>query len=705
MNIGRPELYTLTLFFSAGIAIIVALVAWRRRSAPGARGLAYTGCALALWSLVAGSQWAFTDGSPSVPLLALRLLGLHLSPSAALILVLDYTDAWTDRERRLSWLLLVEPVLITLAALTDPWHHLFLAGTAPSMRVLTGGPLFWFASAYAGSLMVITLLVLGRRFMQSQGVYRQQAGVVLIAMLLPTFVTTTELTGAPLLRDSSPMPFAYTVTVLLLAFALFRLGLFEIVPVAHDRLIASMSTGVVVFDQLQRVVDINPSARTLTGLTGQHLGQSPEEVFARWPQTIPRLRALIAEGTGLAELRSAPGETLIIEASVSDVHSRDGARVGSTVTLRDVTARALLAEELQRRSDELAAALQRSSLVFSALNEGVLLLDGHCRLLSSNGAAERILGAQLTGLEGSDVATLLPVLPICELAARAAVGAESLTETVRTADDRVLLVEAIPVCESSSHDTQMLLVIRDETARSASERMQRDFVANVSHELQTPLTGLSLLADTLPRILDDDPGQVPGFVRRLSSETRRLVKLTNDLMTLARIEDPGAPASSSAHEVDLAWIAERAVEHTAVFALAKQQHVTVQAPNQAVVIGDETILEAMVRGLLENALRYTPEGGAITLSITDEVDGHGAGWIALHVSDTGPGIPEPDQERIFERFYRVDKARSRSTGGHGLGLSIVRQAAQLHGGSVSVQSTPGAGSTFTVRLPASKPQR
>lgn len=701
MSATPGNLFTLALFLSAGVATIVMVVAWRRRSAPGGLGLSLLGAALAFWSLASGLQWAFTDGAPSLFWLAARVLGLHLSPSAALVLVLGYTDRWTLENRRLARLLLVEPVLTTLIVLTEPVHGLFLGGQVPGVRLLSGGPVFWIATAYAGSLMLAALALLGRRFWGSRGVYRQQSGVLFIALLVPTFVMTTELTGAPLLHEFSPMPFAYTASTLLMTFALFRLGLFEIVPVAHDRLIASMPTGVVVFDALERVVDINPSARALTGLSGNRLGQPLEEVFALWPGAAARVRERLAAGTGIEELRRTDGSARIVEASVADVRSRDNTRVGTTVTLRDITARALLAEELQRRSDELAASLQRSSLVFGALSEGVLLVDAHCRLLSSNGAAERILGAHLMGLEGADVVPLVPVLPVCDLAARATSASGPLTETVLTADGRVLLVEVIPVCEASSRETQTLLVIRDETARSASERMQRDFITNVSHELQTPLTGLSLLAETLPRVLEDDPGQVQSFVRKIAGETERLVKLTNDLMTLARIDDAGFSVSRRSAKVDLAWIAGRVVEHTAMLASARQQHVSVLVPDEAVVIGDETGLEAIVRGLLENALRYTPEGGSITVSITAEQDADGDGWVVLQVSDTGPGIPEADQERIFERFYRVDKARARATGGHGLGLSIVRQAAQMHGGSVAVTSTPGQGTTFTVRLPAS----
>jgi two-component system sensor histidine kinase SenX3 len=241
-------------------------------------------------------------------------------------------------------------------------------------------------------------------------------------------------------------------------------------------------------------------------------------------------------------------------------------------------------------------------------------------------------------------------------------------------------------------------VIRDETARLSTEQMRRDFVTNVSHELKTPLAGLSLLAETLKHVVHEDPVQADVFLERLSGEVKRLNELTKDLLTLSRLEDESSEAQVRA-EVDLGRLAEEVVAEMKPQADAKQQELTVNAAKPASVIGDEVALRTLIRNLLDNAVRYTEPVGHIAVTVTVETGADGRSWAVLAVKDDGIGIPQAEQRRIFERFYRVDKARSRESGGTGLGLSIVRHVAARHGGRVEVTSTLGSGSTFTVRLP------
>ena len=211
------------------------------------------------------------------------------------------------------------------------------------------------------------------------------------------------------------------------------------------------------------------------------------------------------------------------------------------------------------------------------------------------------------------------------------------------------------------------MVLHDNTERVRVERLRKDFVANVSHELKTPLAGLSLLGGTMARALDDDLETARDFAARLEEEVRRLTVLVDDLLDLS--------FQTRAHE--------RGIE------------LEIDALVPAPVRGDQVALSTLVRNLVDNALRYTEPGGrvAVTTTILD-------GRVSVTVEDDGIGIPRDDRERIFERFYRVDKARSRRTGGTGLGLSIVRNVAQLHGGTVKVESAVGVGSTFTVEFPA-----
>src|ERR687894_762510 len=223
-------------------------------------------------------------------------------------------------------------------------------------------------------------------------------------------------------------------------------------------------------------------------------------------------------------------------------------------------------------------------------------------------------------------------------------------------------------------------------------KIRRDFVANVSHELKTPATSLKLLAESLEETLEEDPVQARLFAAQLKKETERLAQLITDLLDLARLE--------SQEQIDYPGVVDvRGVLMTVLARMrrvARKKDITLQWKRfgkaaQYTVRGDETQLTSMFTNLVDNAIKYTPSGGRV--EVTGGMDGS---EIIIRVSDTGIGIPEGKLPRIFERFYRIDKARSKATGGTGLGLSIVRHVAQNHGGRVTVESTPGEGSVFTV---------
>ena len=231
-------------------------------------------------------------------------------------------------------------------------------------------------------------------------------------------------------------------------------------------------------------------------------------------------------------------------------------------------------------------------------------------------------------------------------------------------------------------------------------KIRRDFVANVSHELKTPATSLKLLAESLVEIMDEDPDQARFFAEQLKNETDRLAQLITDLLDLARLESEEGVQNPALVDV-------RSMLMTVLARLrppARLKNITLSWKDSSdaapyTVRGDETQLVSMFANLGDNAVKYTPPGGRVEVS-----DESNESEIVVRISDTGIGIPQKSLTRIFERFYRVDKARSKETGGTGLGLSIIRHVAENHGGRVTVESVPGEGSTFTVNLPAVKPE-
>lgn len=688
-------LYAIAFVLSAAISLFVAVSAWRKRPAPGAFGLALLCFGQFQWSAAYALQWMFTDHSASTFWFLVRFVGLQITPTAILIMVLGFTGRTRWLNARVLALLAIQPVASFMIALTDPLHGLYLGGLEPALKIIDGGPVWWFNIAYSYSVMLFAAGLIVARLVR-QRMYRLQTSVVLVAVMLPVVHFLVQLTGVDLLPRVNSVPFTFTITGLLEWFALTRLGLFRVIPIARDQLVEQMADGIIVFDASRHIVDINPTAARMTGVTSTCIGKTADEAFPEYAETIAALRAGLETGKPTT-VRSGFGNGGTMEVTASEVLGGDKSRLATLVTLRDITARTRAEAELKTRSDELASALERSRSILAAMSDGVLLVDADTRILEGNDAAGSILDLSAREVRGATVRDIMPSLHAEEQARAAMRTGMACTTTHALAGGRSLIVEAIPLREgSSATSARTLFVIRDETERLAAERMQREFIANAAHELQTPLTGLSLLAETIPRALEKDPVNAAGFISRLSVEIDRLVRMTRSLMTLSRVDD-AIPGHSD--RIDLSQTVAEEMADAGLRTAETDRTLLADIAPGLVVAGDELDVRVILGNLLGNAIRYTDEGGHIRVQLTAEDHDADGRYAVLRISDTGLGIPEGDLDRIFERFYRVDKARSRRTGGAGLGLSIVRGAVDRLGGTVSVESALGMGSTFTVTLP------
>ncbi len=237
----------------------------------------------------------------------------------------------------------------------------------------------------------------------------------------------------------------------------------------------------------------------------------------------------------------------------------------------------------------------------------------------------------------------------------------------------------------------ILLLADDRTEITRTEEIRNDFVANVSHELKTPVGAISLLAEALEASPDDEEA-VRRFAKRMHKESTRLAALVQDIIELSRLQ--GANVAQQAHPVDINTVVAEAVDRSQLPAESKNIEIVVGGRTDAMVYGDQDLLVTALRNLIDNAIRYSPENTRVGVGVRAR-----DGLVAVSVTDQGEGLSPEDQERVFERFYRVDSARSRHTGGTGLGLSIVKHVMANHGGEVTLWSQPGQGSTFTIRLP------
>ncbi|MFB7876514.1 sensor histidine kinase [Nocardia sp. NPDC056064] len=245
----------------------------------------------------------------------------------------------------------------------------------------------------------------------------------------------------------------------------------------------------------------------------------------------------------------------------------------------------------------------------------------------------------------------------------------------------------------SREETSFVVLFADDDSEQARmEATRRDFVANVSHELKTPVGAMSLLAEAMLESADD-PEAVRHFGSRVLAESRRLGKMVTELIALSRLQ--GAEKLPDLAVVDVDTVVQQAVDRSRTAAEAAGITVSTDRPSGLEVLGDETLLVTALSNLVENAIAYSPQGSHVSVSRSLRGD-----HVAMAVTDRGIGIAKEDQERVFERFFRSDKARSRSTGGTGLGLAIVKHVAANHNGEITLWSKLGTGSTFTLRIPA-----
>lgn len=338
-----------------------------------------------------------------------------------------------------------------------------------------------------------------------------------------------------------------------------------------------------------------------------------------------------------------------------------------------------LAAEAVGDSTSEAIRLRRA---LDTLTQGVVIVDEHGETVFSNRTASALMG----GRHGDAIAARA----VQELLESTPFGASEERTIELYGPPRRTLVVRTESIDNGSRSLGTIAIIDDISERRRLEEVRRDFVANVSHELKTPMGAIGLLAETL--LGETEPEIVSRLAERIHLEAFRISRVIDDLLDLSRIESEQSPPREP---VPIALVLAEAAER--VRAAAEQRGVELEVeepPGDLVVLGDRRQLTSAVYNLLENAVKFSYENSSVRARAWQE-----GTEAVVSVSDTGVGIPARDLERIFERFYRVDPSRGRSTGGTGLGLAIVRHVAANHQGSVQVESREGEGSTFLVRLP------
>lgn len=358
-----------------------------------------------------------------------------------------------------------------------------------------------------------------------------------------------------------------------------------------------------------------------------------------------------------------------------------------------------MAEQLQQRLDEISSQRKKTEAVLSSMREGVIATDMDQQVISINPAAARMFGVPMETIQGRSVLEIIRNHAFHELMSRCLSTGESLESDIayHQNGERTFNVQCTPLLDATLDRIGGLVVISDVTQLRRLENMRRDFAASVSHEIKTPLTAIKGFVETLCTGELDDRDETRRFLTIIDKHVNRLATIIEDLMQLSRIERDDEVQQIGLESCRICDVLNAAIGLCADGIAEKGIHVQLSCAGDLSGCFDATLLEQAAVNLLDNAVKYSPEKSAIrieALAVDDE--------IRIHFKDEGMGIAKKHLPRLFERFYRVDEARSRKLGGTGLGLAIVKHIAQAHGGTVTVESELEKGSVFSLHLPVNR---
>ncbi|WP_058303386.1 two-component system histidine kinase PnpS [Gorillibacterium timonense] len=360
-----------------------------------------------------------------------------------------------------------------------------------------------------------------------------------------------------------------------------------------------------------------------------------------------------------------------------------------------------MAESLQTQLGRIVENESRLQSVMDSMQSGIIMIDREERIMLLNRKAEEFLGFTAEELLNHAYTAANQQYEFSQLIQTCLATGETLRDEMvfYFPEERIMEVSSTPVMDGQGGMAAALVVLHDMTAVRRLEKMRSEFVANVSHELKTPIAAVKGFAETLLNGALDDEEAAHAFVKIIYDESERLNRLIGDILALSKIESRRVPLDFS--PIDLNEFLKASLRMVQTEADKKHIRLDLLPAAPLYLEADEDRLRQILLNLLSNSISYTPEGGEIHVraehvpGATDDQDDR----VRISVTDTGIGIPKKDLPRIFERFYRVDKARSRSSGGTGLGLSIVKHLVELHRGTIRVESTVGVGSSFIIELP------
>ena len=697
-------IYIQTALIAAGVAFF----AWRRRKTLGAQPLAGLLAAAALWAAMEAVENAAPTLEAKIWASKVSHIGIQALPVFFLIFTLRYTANTTDALQRQYYWLWVAPMLAVLAVFTNERHLLFwrrveLAASPFGVEsVYSHGPLFWGATTYLYVLIVIATALLMNALLTHRDVFKRQALVLVAATVVPWLANALYLSGANPIPGFDWTPLAFAITGLLLAWAIFRAGLFEIRPVACKVLFEQMGDPLFVIDPQQRIVDINPAARAFFAVDGAVAGRPAAALL---PTEL--IRALAASEAEIVTILEHDGVAHQFDVRISPLIGATGVLNGRLVVLRDTTERMELEDTLRQSEQRYRRLIDNApfpSLVSSTVDGAVLYANRQaCDLLLLESGVDisyRFADFFTANHTCGEIFTLIRQQG-------AVIDYEAqLQNTVGR--PFCVLISATPIL--FTEEEAVLACINDITLRKAAEqtlmeakvaaetavRAKNEFLANMSHELHTPLSSIIGLAEAL---LGEGYGPLTDRQKQslatIVQSGDQLTTLVSEVLTLSRLEAGVIELACTLTPID-------EVCQSALYSIqstrpphASPLDYTIQPANLMLEVDPRRLREILLH-LLRNAVKFTPPECRVGLTVTARLEQR---IVEFVVWDEGIGIDSEALTKLFRPFAQLDSGLTRHYEGMGIGLAIVQHLVSLHGGNVTVASTPGKGSQFIVSLP------
>lgn len=705
--------YILPLIAAALVSGWVCLYAWSRRNTAGAIALSGLSLMITLWLLGYTLEIAGANLATKLFFGKSQYIGIALAPLMWFIFSYNHANPTHTMSHRAMVLFMVIPLIsILIAFTTDSTRWLWTEfgiqqNDGFSVLSVSHGFWFWIHSGYCYLLLLAGTIIMLRSILRNRGVYRGQAVAMIIAVLAPWIGNIVYLSGISPIPDLDITPFTFVITTVAIAGGIFGFRLVDLTPLAREAVIDGMQDAVIVLNHQNEVADLNKAAQTLAGRSGaQAIGKPVSAVFSRFEPLLKNYQEVF---TAEEEINiGSDQEPIWYELLITPLYDHQKHLIGRVVMMRDITRR--------KKADERIAQLSRA---VEASPTSIVITDHQGNIQYVNPKFSQITGYSFEEALGKNPRILktdhTPAEVHSQLWKTILAGKEWRGEFCNRQKNGEIYWEMAsisPITDAHGKITHFVSVKEDITDRKASERvlaiaheqaleasrLKSQLLAKVSHELRTPLGGVLGYAELLYN------GTFGALTESQKNATAQIVEssryleiMVNELLDQAQIESKTLVLHP--RRFSPAAILRQVEASMSVLChnkgLALETHLSPDLPQE--LIGDDHRLQEILLNLAGNAVKFT-KAGSVRIQVFQADSNH---W-AMQVSDTGAGIPTEAHSAIFEPFRQVDNAITHENRGTGLGLSITKQLVELMGGTITLSSEVGQGSTFTVLLPFEK---